>query len=367
MPTTLITGGAGFIGSHLAEHLVARGERVVVLDDLSSGRLENLSALAGAPGLEVVRGSVAGEPVVAELVERSDRVFHLAAGVGVRLLATDPVGVIETNVVGTATVLHACARYRRPVLFTSSSEVYGKAAPLPSPETADVRLGSTADPRWAYACSKAVGEYLALAHFRTSRLPVVVVRLFNVAGPRQTGRHGMVIPRFILQALSGHPITVYGDGTQSRCFIHVDDVVPALSRLLDTERAHGQVVNLGGTARITVRALARLIRELCGSPSEIVSVPFQSAYDLDLEDVQDRQPDLARVEALTGYAPRRSLADILHDSVAYWRARLPAAPLTPAGGDGARLEASTGCRAELSGRVAVTRADRRPREGGRGR
>jgi UDP-glucose 4-epimerase len=324
--TTLITGGAGFIGSHVTEHLLSRGNRVVVLDDLSTGSLEHLP-LGGAGDLEFVRGAVDDERVLTPLVARSDRVVHLAGAVGVRRLAAHPVEVIETNVLGTITVLRACARFRRPVLISSSSEVYGKAAGLPFSEGADVRLGPTSKPRWSYACAKAIGEYLALAYFRSAALPVVAVRLFNIAGPRQTGEHGMVIPRFVEQALRGRPLTVYGDGTQRRCFSHVSDVVWAIGRLLETPAAYGQVVNLGGHESITIRDLAERVRAMAHSRSEIAFVPFEEAYHAEFEDMADRRPDLSRARALIGYAPRRTLRDILASVIAYARDRERPAPV----------------------------------------
>lgn len=316
MGTTLITGGAGFIGSHLAEHLLRAGERVLVADDLSSGDLRNLPRHRSAEALEFFRVSVCDESAMRRLVERADRVFHLAAAVGVKLIVTDPFKVFEANVTGTATVLEICARLGRPVFVASSSEVYGKSQAIPYAEDADIVLGSTSRSRWSYACSKAMGEFLARAHFSRHGLPVVIARVFNTAGPRQTGRYGMVVPRFIAQALSGEPITVYGDGSQSRCFCHVHDLVAAAVRLLETRAAHGEVVNLGGDEPITIGALAERVRAITGSGSEIVHVPFEQAYEAGFEDMHARRPDLGKARELIGFSPRRRLDDILEDAIA---------------------------------------------------
>ncbi len=316
---TLITGGAGFIGSHLAEHLLERGDQVVVLDDLSTGRKENLAACAGRSELSMTIGSVCDQDRVDELVSLSDRVFHLAAGVGVRLLADEPARLLDRNVRGTAAVLSSCARHETPVLLASSSEVYGKSRRLPQREDADIVLGPPTESRWSYACSKAVGEYLGLAHHRKTELPVFVARLFNTVGPRQRGRYGMVIPRFVGQALRGEPITVYGDGRQTRCFCHVLDSVAGLTALLDAPQAVGKVVNVGCDERVTIGDLARLVRDLAGSDSEIVTVPFSDAYRPDFDDMRDRQPDLSRLESLTGFRPSRRLREIVEDTIAHFR------------------------------------------------
>mgnify|MGYP001824089054 FL=1 len=316
---TLITGGAGFIGSHLVDALLARGERVTVVDDLSTGRRENLQAHSNQPDLSLIEGSVCDRQLVDDLVADCDRVFHLAAGVGVRKLAEGPAELLEENAIGTAVLLGSCVRHRRPVLIASSSEVYGKSYELPQREGGDITLGPPQETRWSYACSKAVGEYLALAHHRSDGLPVVVARLFNTVGPRQRGRYGMVIPRFIQQAEAGAPITVYGDGSQTRCFCHVRDTVAALIALLETPDAAGQVVNVGSAERVTIEALATRIREMTGSASEVATQPFESAYGPDMEDMRDRQPDLSRLFELTGSRPGTSLDEILQDSIDHFR------------------------------------------------
>lgn len=318
MRTTLITGGAGFIGSHLAELLLDAGERVLVVDDLSSGRTQNLPA-ADDGRLELHEMSVLDEEALRALVARADRVFHLAAAVGVKLIVSDPLRVYDVNVRGTAAVLGACARQGRPVFVASSSEVYGKSKHIPYAEHDDIVLGPTSRSRWSYACSKAMGEFLARAYFTKHGLPVVAARIFNTAGPRQTGRYGMVVPRFVTQALAGEPITVYGDGSQSRCFCHVADLVSAIAALLETPRAYGEIVNLGGVAPVTIGALAERVKALSASSSEIVHVPFEEAYEAGFEDMQDRRPDVGKARDLVGFAPRRGLDDILADAIAYHR------------------------------------------------
>lgn len=316
---TLITGGAGFIGSHLVDYLLARGDQVLVLDDLSTGRADNLAHHVGNPSLDVTIGSVTDPETVASLVGDCNRVFHLAAGVGVRLLADEPGKMLDENVHGTATVLRCCARAGTPVLLASSSEVYGKSPALPQHESADVVLGPPTELRWSYACSKAVGEYLAHAYHRTVSLPVVVVRFFNTVGPRQRGRYGMVIPRFLAQAEAGKPITVYGDGTQTRCFCHVGDSVQAATALIENPEAFGQTVNVGSRGRVTMDALARLVKEMTNSTSEIINVPFETAYRPGLNDIQHREPDISRLVELTGLRPARSLHQILADIIVHRR------------------------------------------------
>ena len=317
--TTLITGGAGFIGSHLVDLLLARGERVLVIDDLSTGRLVNLAAHADHPALTVTVGSIRDAARLDALVAGADRVFHLAAGVGVRLLAERPAAMLEDNVCGTAAVLASCAAHRKPVLVASSSEVYGKSTRLPQEEEADVVLGPPHQLRWSYACSKAVGEYLALAHGRDHGLRVVVARFFNTVGPRQRGRYGMVIPRFVRQALAGDPLTVYGDGRQTRCFCHVQDTVAAAAALLETPGAAGQVVNVGSAERVTILELARIVKTLAGSRSEIVHLPFEDAYRPGFDDMRDREPDLSRLQALIGFRPARPLREIVDDTIRFVR------------------------------------------------
>ena len=311
--TTLITGGAGFIGSHLAERLLADGRRVLVLDDLSTGRFDNVAHLEGRPGFELRVASVTDPSVVERCVLECEDVYHLASAVGVRLVVDEPVKTIETIVNGTDVVLRACARYRRPVLLTSTSEVYGKGTKIPFAEGDDCVMGPTTTRRWAYACAKALDEFLALAFWHEARLPVVVARLFNTVGPRQTGRYGMVIPRFVAQGLKGQPITVYGDGTQSRCFAHVDDVTGALVALMKEPKARGEVFNIGNDEEVTILDLAERVRTLTGEKSPIRLVPYGEAYTAGFEDMTRRVPDLTKIRNLTGYRPSKDLEQILRD------------------------------------------------------
>lgn len=315
----LVTGGAGFIGSHLTEALLAAGHEVTILDDFSTGSHQNLLHLEDSPHLTVIYGSVLEEELTRECVRNAERVFHLASAVGVQLIIDEPVKTVETIVEGTATVLGACARYRKPVLLTSTSEVYGKSKQMPLAEGDDIVIGAPTFRRWSYAASKALDEFLALAHYHHSRLPVVIVRLFNTVGPRQTGRYGMVIPRLARQALEGNPITVYGDGTQSRCFCHVRDSVRALMQLLDEPRARGEIFNVGNDREVTINALAEMIRTAAGSTAEIRHIPYREAYGTGFEDMPRRVPNLAKVADLIGYRPHYSLEQILADVIAQIR------------------------------------------------
>jgi len=331
----LVTGGAGFLGSFLAERLIADGAHVLVLDDLSTGAIENIAALVGRPRFHYRVGSVLDAPLVAELVGLCDVTVHLAAAVGVRLVVERPVHTLETNVRGTETVLEAAAREGKPVLLASSSEVYGKSAKLPFAEDDDLVLGPTVNSRWSYACSKALDEWLAFAYARERGLPVVVARLFNTVGPRQTGRYGMVLPTFAAQALRGEPLTVYGDGRQSRCFAHVRDVVEALARLLATPAAVGQVFNVGSDEEIAIESLAGRVRDAAGSASEIRHVSYDDAYARGFEDMRRRVPDVSKLERATGFRCRTPLAEIVADVLADQRDRLAARrplgglPITP--------------------------------------
>jgi UDP-glucose 4-epimerase len=309
--TYFITGGAGFIGSHLAEVLLAKGDRVLVLDDLSTGRIRNIEHLKANPSFEYVIDSMMNRPLTAELVDRADYVFHLAAAVGVKLIVESPVRTIETNVRGTEIILELSNKKKKPVFIASTSEVYGKSTRIPFSEDGDLVLGPTTRGRWSYACSKALDEFLALAYFHEKSLPVVVGRLFNTVGPRQTGRYGMVLPTFVSQALSSRPITVYGDGTQSRCFGYVSDVANAMASLIKTETAYGQVFNIGSVEEISILALARLVRERLGGRSEIVLVPYEEAYGRGFEDMQRRVPDIRKVRELIGFEPSTSLPEII--------------------------------------------------------
>jgi UDP-glucose 4-epimerase len=317
----LITGGAGFIGSHLSEALLQRGHEVLVLDNLSTGSIDNIAHLKGRAGFEYFIDSVDNEPVLAELIDRSDVVFHFAAAVGVKLIVEQPVHTIETNVHGTEVVLKHANKKKKLVVIASTSEVYGKSVAVPFGEDDDLVLGPTPKHRWAYACSKAIDEFLALAYWKERKLPVIIVRFFNTVGPRQTGRYGMVIPNFVNQALAGEPITVFGDGTQSRSFTHVADVVDALIRLVNEPAAIGQVINIGNTQEVTIRALAERVRELTGSASSITYVPYDEAYELGFEDMPRRVPDLRKVEKMIGYRPRHSLDDILEQVIEYFRGK----------------------------------------------
>jgi UDP-glucose 4-epimerase len=319
-----ITGGAGFIGSHLATRLLDRGDRVLVLDDLSTGSMDNIAHLVGHPGFAYRIGSALDAPLVAECLDQCDVTIHLAAAVGVRLIVERPVHTIETNIKASEVVLAAAAKKQKLVLLASTSEVYGKSTRLPFTEDADLQLGPTTHSRWAYACSKALDEWLGLAYMREKQVPVIVVRFFNTVGPRQTGRYGMVLPNFAAQALAGEPITVYGSGDQSRCFGHVQDAVEAMLRLLATPAAVGGVFNVGSDEEVTIRRLAELVRDEAGSTSEIRLVPYAEAYAEGFEDMLRRVPDLTRLLRTIQFRPRTPLAEIVRDVVADQRARLQA-------------------------------------------
>jgi UDP-glucose 4-epimerase len=311
-----ITGGCGFIGSHLAERLLERGDRVQVLDDLSTGSMENIAHLVGRPGFSYRIGSALDAPLVSELVDGADVTVHLAAAVGVRLIVERPVHTIETNVRATEVVLAAAAKKRKLVVVASTSEVYGKSTSIPFREDQDLQLGPTSHSRWAYACSKALDEWLALAYWRERGVPVIITRFFNTVGPRQTGQYGMVVPSFAAQAVRGDPITVYGSGDQARCFGHVRDAVEALLRLMATPSAVGEVFNVGATEEVSIRQLAERVRAAAGSQSEIVLVPYSEAYAAGFEDMMRRVPDVTKLERATGFRPQTSLEVIVRDVVA---------------------------------------------------
>ena len=311
----LITGGAGFIGSHLAEELLAGGHRVHILDDLSTGAIENIRHLRDDSRFSYTIDSASSPGLVAELVDEADVVYHLAAAVGVELIIDSPVRTIETNVHCTEIVLSAANKKKKPVFIASTSEVYGKGEKLPFREDGDLLLGPTDIGRWAYACSKALDEYLALAYHKEKQLPVVVGRLFNTVGPRQTGRYGMVVPSFVRQALAGKPITVYGDGTQQRCFCHVTDVVRALCDLMVRDDVYGEVFNIGSTEEISILDLARRVRDAAESDSQIDTVAYEDAYDLGFEDMPRRVPDVSKIERILDWHPTRGLAGILDDVI----------------------------------------------------
>ncbi len=315
----LITGGAGFVGSHLSEALLDRGDEVFILDNLSTGSIENVVHLKGNPRFHYTIDTVSNEPVLAELIDRCDIVVHLAAAVGVKLIVEQPVHTIETNVHGTEVVLKHANKKKKLVLIASTSEVYGKSADVPFKEDADLVLGPTAKHRWAYACSKMIDEFLALAYWKEKKLPVIIVRLFNTVGPRQTGQYGMVIPNFVRQALAGQPITVFGDGTQSRSFTYVGDVVKAMVALIDDPRAIGQVFNIGNGKEISIRDLAEKVKTMTGSNSEIVMVPYEKAYEAGFEDMPRRVPDIGRIQALVGYAPTVELDETLTRVIEHFR------------------------------------------------
>jgi len=307
----LVTGGAGFIGSHLSDAYIQRGDEVFVIDDLSTGSIENIRHLKEHPRYHYTIESVHSQPVTAELVDQCDVSFHLAEAVGVKLIVESPVRTIETNVRGTEVILSLANKKKKKVLIASTSEVYGLSTEVPFREDGNLVMGATTKGRWSYACSKAIDEFLAFAYWREKKLPTIIVRLFNTVGPRQTGRYEMVIPTFVKQALSGRPITVFGSGSQSRCFCHVEDVVGALVNLMDQEEAVGQVFNVGSSQEITIMELAQRVKALTNSDSEIVSVPYDEAYEEGFEDMPRRVPDTSKVNALVGFRPQKSLDEIL--------------------------------------------------------
>jgi len=314
----LITGGAGFIGSHLAERLLSRGDEVLLLDDLSTGSMENIRHLKKFDRMHYFLDTIENRQLLAELVDEADVVFHLAAAVGVRLIVESPVRTIETNVNGTQLVLDAACKKRKLVFAASTSEVYGKNSQVPFREDADLVLGPTTKGRWSYAASKALDEFLALSYWKEKKLPVVIARLFNTVGPRQTGRYGMVMPNFVTQALDGAPITVFGTGQQSRCFCDVRDAVESIVRLISTDRAVGEVVNIGSDHEVTIEGLARLVKEKTGSSSPISYTPYDQAYEPGFEDMQRRVPALEKLEDLTGFRPKTTLPEIIDRVVAHF-------------------------------------------------
>ena len=318
----LITGGAGFIGSHLSERLLRFGHEVIAIDDLSTSTVENILSFRSHPSYEFHGDSIFNRQLMAELVDLADIVFHLAAAVGVKRIVDYPVQTIETNVGGTEIVLELAAKRQRRLIIASTSEVYGKSNKLPFSEVDDLVLGSTYNQRWAYACSKAIDEFLALAYFRERKLPVSIVRLFNTVGPRQTGQYGMVVPTFVRQALLGQPITVFGDGTQSRCFGHVSDVLDGLLAVAADDSTAGEIFNLGNTEEITIRELADRVIAITGSSSPIRYVPYTEAYAPGFEDMNRRIPDISKAERWLGYRPKYGLDDILQDVVAFVREQI---------------------------------------------
>ena len=318
----LITGGSGFVGSHLADKLHGEGHDITVIDDLSTGRYQNVAHLEGQERFRLIIDTVLNESLMEELIRESDRVFHMASAVGVKLIMEHPVKTIETIFRGTDVVLNCCARFRKRVLIPSTSEVYGKSTQVPFAEDNDILKGSTSKHRWAYACAKELDEFLALAHWKETRLPVAVVRLFNTVGPRQTGQYGMVVPNFIKSAVRGEPLIVHGDGGQSRCFGHVADVVEGLTKVIETPACFGQVVNIGNAEEITIKQLAEKAIALTGSTSEIKYIPYEEAYGEGFEDMRRRVPSLEKAKRLIGYEPTRTLDQIINDVAAEFQEEL---------------------------------------------
>ena len=315
----LITGGAGFIGSHLAEKLLNEGHTVWIIDDLSTGRLENVKHLMGNPKFKVAIDTIQNETVMDRLVSETDMIYHLAAAVGVELIVEHPVHTIETNIMGSEMVLKLANRYLKKVLIVSTSEVYGKSEKVPFKEDDDRVLGPTIRSRWCYSSSKAIDEYLALAYHKERGLPTVIVRLFNTVGPRQTGQYGMVIPRMVMRALKNEPLLVYGDGSQVRCFTYVTDVVNALTKLMQTPEAEGEIFNVGGNEPVTIMELAERIKKLANSQSEIKVIPYEEAFEEGFEDMKIRIPDLSKINKFIGYKPTYSLDEILGNVIDYYR------------------------------------------------
>ena len=322
----LITGGAGFVGSHLAERHLAQGDEVYVVDDLSTGSIENIQHLKSQERFHYAIDTVTNVSLSAELVDLCDTIYHLAAAVGVRLIVESPVRTIETNVRGTEVVLHLAAKKQKRVLITSTSEVYGKRDTVPFREDDDLVLGATSKARWAYACSKAIDEFLAIAYWNEKRVPAVIVRLFNTVGARQTGRYGMVIPNFVQQALAGEDITVFGDGSQRRCFTHVSDAVGAIMKLAAHPAAAGQVYNVGNAEEVSILELAERIKVATGSKSRIVRVPYEKAYQEGFEDMMRRVPDISKAAQAVGYKPTVTLDEILADVIRHEKSKAGAAP-----------------------------------------
>jgi len=307
----LITGGAGFIGSHLAEKLLSNGEIVSIIDDLSTGSIDNIEHLKSNVNFEYKIDSIMNEHLLAELIDKADVVFHLAAAVGVKLIVESPVRTIETNIQGTELVLKMASKKKKKIIIASTSEVYGKGTCMPFKETGDLVFGPTTKGRWSYACSKAIDEFLGLAYYKEKKVPVTIVRLFNTVGPRQTGMYGMVIPTFVKQSLLNHPITVYGDGQQTRCFTYVGDVVDALVKISRNPKAVGEIFNIGSTEEISIKELAELVKSMTKSNSEIVYIPYDKAYEEGFEDMQKRIPDLSKIREFIGYKPTTNLKEIL--------------------------------------------------------
>lgn len=319
MNKILITGGAGFVGSHLADHLLELGNDVTIVDNLATGGIRNIEHLQKNPRFHLIVESVLNTKTMDSMVQSHDLIYHLAAAVGVKLIVQEPVETIETNIRGTEIMLHLVNKWRKPILLTSTSEVYGKNAVTPFKETDDMVFGTTTQSRWSYACSKAIDEFLAIAYYRKTRLPVIIVRLFNTVGPRQTSQYGMVLPTFARQALRNENITVYGDGLQSRTFTYVSDVVRALEKLPKEEKAFGEVFNIGGNEEISMIKLAELVRDRAGSTSKIVKISYDQAYAPGFEDMPRRVPDISKIERTIGYQPSIGLTQIVDRVIEYFR------------------------------------------------
>lgn len=318
----LITGGAGFVGSHLADKLYNQGHEITIIDDLSTGRYANVAHLEGKDRFELIIGTILNEELMERLIRNADRVFHMASAVGVKLIMEQPVKTIETIFHGTDIVLKYCSRYRKRVLIPSTSEVYGKSTQVPFSEDNDILKGSTSKHRWAYACAKELDEFMALAHWKETQLPVVVIRLFNTVGPRQTGQYGMVVPNFIKAALENKPIPIHGDGNQARCFGHVADIVEGLVKAIENPECFGQVMNLGNPEEVTIKELAERIIEKTGSSSTLELIPYEVAYGAGFEDMQRRVPDIAKANRLIGFQPTKTLDNIISDVVSEFRETL---------------------------------------------
>jgi len=314
----LITGGAGFIGCHLAERLLSAGHSVTVIDDLCTGSIQNIERLKVRRGFHYIVESIFNRHLLAELIDDADAVFHLAASVGVRLIVESPVRTIENNVKGTEAVLEFACKKKKKVLITSTSEVYGKSTKIPFAEDDDLVMGGTQKGRWSYACSKAIDEFLALAYWKEKGLPVVIVRLFNTVGPRQTGRYGMVLPNFVRAALAGQPLTVFGDGKQSRCFCHVNDTVGALAKLIEHPEAVGEIFNVGSEEEISIGELAHLVKLMTRSASPIQYIPYDQAYEAGFEDMQRRVPDTSKVKNLVGFRTTHDTRQVVQSVIDYF-------------------------------------------------
>lgn len=316
---TLITGGAGFIGSHLTDYLLKKGDSVVIIDDLSTGRFENIIHNEKNSKFRYFIDTILNKEMMSNLIQASDRVFHLAAAVGVQFIVRNPLKTLEINIKGTETVLELANRYKKKVLITSTSEVYGKSESLPFSEDDDRVLGPTSTSRWSYSTSKAVDEYLTLAYYREKGLPIVISRLFNTCGPRQTGEYGMVVPNFVKMALMGQPVTIFGDGKQTRCFCDVRDIIGALSKLMDEPAAEGTIFNVGNDEEISIEDLAREIITMTDSTSPVEFIPYEKAYEKGFEDMRKRMPDLSRINNVIGYKPKYSTKDMLHSVIEYYK------------------------------------------------